>query len=357
MNILKKALSFLLLLSLLLSVLAIPAAAAAPDSPTDATESHEEDPAYLNAQSKTMGFGTSGDSVEPMNAVPLYLQTDYPNVPYSGGTVATSGCTIAAISMVASYFTGTEILPGDLAKRFNQYDASNLQRMEAASIVLDLPFETSTNWPDVMDALEKGKVVIILLGKASPFTGTQHTVVLAGLTKDGRILVNDPNGPNHAKPELKDGFAKGFAPEFVQKGFGGAWIYDRYEPAPKGQSRYPYLELTDEDKKLMASIIWLEARGEPFEGQQAIAEIMLNRLLSDGFPDNMKGIVLAEGQFRTTKFLDDAKPGELQYKAIDRALSGPNIVPMDVFYFARFATNQNIWGTIGRHIFCYDWDK
>lgn len=352
MQILKKALSFLLLFCLLLGLTAMPAAAAE-TLPPETEPDHEEDPAYLNAQSKTMGFDAEGDTVATMDAVPLYLQTDYPNVPYSGGSVATSGCTITAIAMVASYFTGTEILPGDLAKRFNQYDASNLQRMEAASIVLDLPYETADNWPDVMSALEQGKVVIVLLGKASPFTGSQHTVVLAGLTQDGKILVNDPNGPNHARPELKDGFAHGFAPEFVQQGFGGGWIYDRYEPAPKGQSRYPYLELTDEEKKLMASIIWLEARGEPFEGQQAIAEIMLNRLLDDGFPDSMKGIVLAEGQFRTTKFLDDAKPGELQYKAIERAISGPNVVPMDVLFFARYATSKNTWGTIGHHIFCY----
>jgi hypothetical protein len=32
---------------------------------------------------------------------------------------------------------------------------------------------------------------------------------------------------------------------------------------------------------------------------------------------------------------------------------GPNILPMDVVYFARWKTNDNVWGKIGKHIFCY----
>ena len=35
------------------------------------------------------------------------------------------------------------------------------------------------------------------------------------------------------------------------------------------------------------------------------------------------------------------------------ALSGPNILPMDVMYFATYPENDRVWGTIGGHIFCY----
>lgn len=255
----RACISFILLLSTLLGLLAVPAWAAAPaptettgetantteatettettsateatqapettEAATEATEAtevteatepapaddHEEDPVYLDdSRSKSMGYGTAGYTLESMERVPLYLQTDYPTVPYSGGSVATSGCTIACVSMVASYFMGIEILPDNLAKRFNKYDASNLQRMEAASIVLDIPYKKTMDLQEAIDALADGKVAIILLGKSSPFTASQHTVVLAGITKDGKVLVNDPYGPNHAKAELRDGFANGF---------------------------------------------------------------------------------------------------------------------------------------------------
>ena len=57
--------------------------------------------------------------------------------------------------------------------------------------------------------------------------------------------------------------------------------------------------------------------------------------------------------FRSVDFLDEATPYQTQYEVIDRALFGPYVLPKDVFYFATFRTNENVWGTIGGHIFCY----
>lgn len=312
----------------------------------------EEDSSVKYSQSASMRFDTEG-FMGALEEVPLYLQTDYPNTPYSDGSVATSGCTMACVAMVASYLTGEEVLPDDLAKRYNNYEASNIQRMEAASTVLDLKYTKTTDWDDVMDALAKGKVVTILVGKPSKFTGTQHTLVLTGLTSDGKIMVNDPNGRNYKKKELKEGFRTGFSPKMVSTGFGGAWIYDDYTPPAQVESRYPEMKLTADEKYMIASTIWLEARGESFEGQQAIAEVIFNRMASGQFSKTVQGTIMAEGQFRTARFLDKAKPGELQYKAIEKAISGPNVLPMDVYYFARTKTNNNVWGSIDHHVFCY----
>lgn len=321
-----------------------------PDLPDDAPEETLPEEAY--SQSSSMCFGTEKQE-EPSREVPLYLQTDYPDTPYSDGTLATSGCTITCISMVAAGMSGQEVKPDALARRFNNYDASNLQRMEAASTVLDLTYEKTSQWEDVMAALEENKLVIVLLSQPSEFTASQHMVVLTGITEDGLVLVNDPYGPNYQKPLLKDGYINGFSPEMLKTGFGGAWIYTSYAPTEHGESRYGSLELTEDEKYLMASIIWLEARGESFEGQQAVAEIILNRFTSGKFGKSIESTIKAEGQFRTTKFLDDAKPGELQYKAIEKAMYGPSVLPLDVYFFARKAPNGNVWGQIGRHVFCY----
>ncbi|MCD8358614.1 MAG: cell wall hydrolase [Oscillospiraceae bacterium] len=111
----------------------------------------------------------------------------------------------------------------------------------------------------------------------------------------------------------------------------------------------------------MAAIIWLEARGESADGQQAVAEVILNRVISADFPDTVTD-VLHDGeysgvkQFSSIGALPSAAPEAAQYAAIDAALYGENILPADVVYFSRGAENGNIWGSIGGHVFCYGYD-
>lgn len=330
------------------------AAAQSEASETEETvPAEEEAPAEETVAGEVLEEEAAEANKRVYNEIPLILQTDYPDVPYSDGSLATSGCTMACVAMVGSYLRGEEVSPVDLARRFGKYEASNMQRMEYAAIVLDLDFEMTLSWKKVMKGLKAGKPVIIMVGKASDFTASQHMVVLTGITEDGLITVNDPYGPNYTKWELADGFENGFEEIDVKTGFGGAWIFEEYEEPPVVPTRYPGVELTSEEEYLLASIIWLESRGESFEGQQAIAEIVLNRLIADGFPNTIHDIIFAENQFTTTAFLDDAKPGEIQYKAIKTALTGESVLPVDVYYFGRYPKNDRIWGTIGGHTFCY----
>lgn len=122
------------------------------------------------------------------------------------------------------------------------------------------------------------------------------------------------------------------------------------EPQP---SRYACIYLSDEEVDLLARIIWLEARGECFEGQQAVAEVVFNRMLSDAFPDSLYDVIYQEGQFTTAYRVKEATPGETQYRAIYEALTGTNVLPVEVVFFATTPENENVWGTIGGHTFCY----
>ena len=119
------------------------------------------------------------------------------------------------------------------------------------------------------------------------------------------------------------------------------------------ECRYPDIELTLEEQNLLARMIWVESRGESFEGQQAIAEVVLNRLMSDEFQDSVKGVIYAENQFRSTPLLDEAEPSSIQYEALERALEGPYVLPESVVFFATYPVNENVWGTIGGHTFCH----
>jgi len=104
----------------------------------------------------------------------------------------------------------------------------------------------------------------------------------------------------------------------------------------------------------LAKVIWVEAQGECEEGQQAVAEVVLNRMASSNFSDTLKGVIYAQGQFRSVPFLKDADPYQAQYEAIERAIYGPYVLPEDVVHFATYPTNDKVWGQIGGHIFCYE---
>ncbi len=160
--------------------------------------------------------------------VPLYFQGDYPDVPYSHGTVATSGCGITCLAMVATYLTDTEYCPGELGRLYNKSANNNRARMEYASNDIGLKMEKKTDdWDEVIAALKNEQVVIIVVGGASVFTDNGHFIVLTGISEDGKIFVNDPSRTNNNKKSLKDGYENGFEEKTVKTGFAMAWIYEK----------------------------------------------------------------------------------------------------------------------------------
>ena len=118
-------------------------------------------------------------------------------------------------------------------------------------------------------------------------------------------------------------------------------------------SRYEDIQLTGAEMDTLACVIWLEARGEGFEGQQAVAEVVFNRMLSPDFPDTLDEVIYQKGQFSTASSIPAAEPDEMQYIAINAALCGPHILPLEVVFFSQAGENDNVWGTIGGHVFCY----
>ena len=333
--------------------------------PTETTETTEAtEPEATEAEDSDSSQSSSSPAkVKTVNGFPLYNQLDYPNKRFGSGTVATSGCGITSLAMVATYLTGHTYLPDELAGYFGGYGENNVQRMEYGAKQMQLPIHKADNIRQIFSAMKEGNIAILLMNHLSIFTETQHFIVLNGMTKDGKYMVADSYAPNYEKWDLKRGFEEGFSEKDLLLGYNGGWYFDvsampeepfiYTEEKPDCEPRYPDVELTWDEQQLMAKIIWLEARGESKEGQQAIAEIILNRLVSGKFGNSIHDVIYGEGQFRTTPFLKDADAWQAQYDAIDDALSGPNILPMNVYYFATYPENGRIWGKIGGHIFCY----
>ncbi|TQS74431.1 spore cortex-lytic enzyme [Ornithinibacillus gellani] len=113
------------------------------------------------------------------------------------------------------------------------------------------------------------------------------------------------------------------------------------------------------DIDLMANAVHGEARGEPYEGQVAVAAVILNRVNSPTFPNTIAGVIfepraftaVADGQIYLT-------PNETSKKAVLDAINGWDPTGNATYYFnPDTATSAWIWTRpqikqIGKHIFC-----
>ncbi len=158
--------------------------------------------------------------------VPSIFQTDFSQVPYGEGTVASNGSGITALAMVASCMTGHAYSPRTLAEYFGGQPGSEAQRLEYASDTLRLPWYSVGDWQAARAALEAGCVIIAQMNGESIFTESQHFIVLTGWTEDGRVRVNDPYGPHYGQAGLAQGFRDGFSEEQISTGFAAGWCYD-----------------------------------------------------------------------------------------------------------------------------------
>ena len=350
---------------LVLQYLYVPAEAEPPAEPTAETQTVEETaPEATEEADEELPEETQSEEKQVISTVPQYFQNDYPYTMYGSGTIMTSGCSIVSLAMVASYMADHAYTPDELAHYFGGRAINNIARLEYGNKMLQLACRKAENWHVVYKALQEGQVAIVLMNHNSIFTNSQHFIVLAGINENGKIIVNDSNRDNYDFWQLKKGFAEGFEPEDILLGYDGAWIYDKsampeepfiyYEEEPeRGEPRYSDIALSQDDIKLLAKVVWVEAQGECAEGQQAVAEVALNRIASGDFPNNLHDVIYGQGQFRSVPRLDKAEPFQAQYEAIERAIYGPYILPKEVVYFATKPTNSNVWGQIGGHIFCY----
>ena len=110
------------------------------------------------------------------------------------------------------------------------------------------------------------------------------------------------------------------------------------------------------DTKCLAEAIYHEARGEPYLGMLAVAQVVINRMRSPGFPGTICGVVYQPGQFSWTK----TKTRQMNVHAVyvaDIALSGEHELK---HFRATYFHNHKVkprWNNlekvkvIGRHTF------
>ncbi len=146
-------------------------------------------------------------------------------------------------------------------------------------------------------------------------------------------------------------------------------IDDSYESAAQEDSeslpenpKYR-VNVSQEDKTTLAKAVYSEARGEPFEGQVAVASVIINRVLSGEFPNSVNGVVFQKtsGSYAFSAVLDGQihlTPDKTAYKAIDYALKGWDPSEGALYYYNPItATSSWIFENvvtrvkIGNHVF------
>ncbi len=104
---------------------------------------------------------------------------------------------------------------------------------------------------------------------------------------------------------------------------------------------YRYTSISDDEILNLARIIQLEAHGESLKCQIAIGNVILNRVVSNKFPDTVTEVIFQPNQFPpVTKFKMDFVPLQSSIVAAKLALMGVNEADGALFFVSASAASS-----------------
>ena len=112
------------------------------------------------------------------------------------------------------------------------------------------------------------------------------------------------------------------------------------------------------DHRLLAKLVYAEARGEPYKGQVAVAAVVLNRVRSASFPNTISGVIYQRNAFTCVNngSINNAPDSSCIRAALD-ALNGWDPTGGCLYYYnPKTATDdwirtRTVQTVIGRHSF------
>lgn len=118
------------------------------------------------------------------------------------------------------------------------------------------------------------------------------------------------------------------------------------------------IEISKDEKQLLARLVHAEAEGEPFAGKVAVAEVVLNRVEHEQFPDTVKDVIYEKNAFEPVQNQSIQEPADQEaVKAVDEALEKDNKAD-EALYFYNPETAESDWirdrkiiEKIGNHAF------
>ncbi|MBR3804144.1 MAG: spore cortex-lytic enzyme [Clostridia bacterium] len=117
-------------------------------------------------------------------------------------------------------------------------------------------------------------------------------------------------------------------------------------------------KFSSSDVKLLARLIYAEARGEPYQGQVAVGAVVLNRVKSSSFPNTISGVIYQPYAFTCVNDGQiNLSPNQTAINAANDAMNGWDPTYGCLYYYnPKVATSKWIYSrktvvTIGQHVF------
>lgn len=143
----------------------------------------------------------------------------------------------------------------------------------------------------------------------------------------------------------------------IWKHSGKSW--QKRSPCPRRRQTQPggtfRISPLKRDRYLLANLIYCEAGGEPYDGQLAVASVVINRVRSSVYPNTVVGVIYQNKQFspvasgRLELALATNKATSRCYQAADEAMSGVTNVGNCVYFRTPVEGLTGI--NIGGHVF------
>ncbi|MFC0272691.1 cell wall hydrolase [Metabacillus herbersteinensis] len=116
--------------------------------------------------------------------------------------------------------------------------------------------------------------------------------------------------------------------------------------------------ITNEEKDLLARLVHAEAEGEPFAGKVAVANVVLNRVEHEQFPDSVEEVIFEENAFQPVQNDSIYEPADKEaHEAVEEAVDNGEL-DKEVVYFYNPETATSNWiftrevvKKIGNHAF------
>ena len=103
------------------------------------------------------------------------------------------------------------------------------------------------------------------------------------------------------------------------------------------------IQITNEQLDLLERCVMAEGGGESYECQVAIACVIINRVISDKYPDSVDGVIKQKGQFSTWPKMIKRMVATNEVKQAVREALTSEAIPENVLYFR--ASRYHKWGS------------
>ena len=111
------------------------------------------------------------------------------------------------------------------------------------------------------------------------------------------------------------------------------------------------INLNDEEVMLLSKLVAGEARGESYEGQVAVAAVVINRVKDSRFPNSLEGVIYQKNAFSVVKNGKiNTEPTSSTYRAAQEAIYGSDPTDNAIYFWNPDISTCSWMNTLNPHL-------